>query len=153
MTQADHAGVVAPPPLLYGIALALFLFLDWLSPAPILALSLTWPGAVLLAVGAGLNIWGAYTMIKARTPLNPYRPASAIVTKGPFRLTRNPLYMGFNLVFIGLALAINSLWGILALVPVVLVMHYGVILREERHLEEKFGEPYRQYCRDVGRYL
>lgn len=154
MTSKNHSGVLLPPPLLYAGALLLVLALDWVWPVAVLAGSAgAWVGSVLLVVGLALNLWGAITMKKARTPINPYQPVADVVATGPFRLTRNPLYVGLNLMFLGISFLINSLWGILVLVPVLVVMHYGVILREERYLETQFGEAYREYCRNVGRYF
>lgn len=108
---------------------------------------------MLLCLGVALNAWGAYSLIRARTPINPYRPVTTLVASGAFGLSRNPLYVSLNLIFLALSLILNSFWGILVLVPVVVVMHYGVILREERYLETKFGEAYRRYCGMVRRYL
>lgn len=154
VTDRDRPAIVAPPPLLYLIALAAVIALQWLRPLPILEhAAATWIGGALLALGLALNLWGAWTMRRARTPINPYRPVEAVVTTGAFRLSRNPLYVGLDLVLLGLALLLDSLWGIAALLVVVVVMHYGVILPEERYLEERFGEPYRRYRAAVRRYL
>jgi len=154
MSTANHSGVLVPPPLLYAGALLIVLILDWLRPLELMpATAGLWGGSIVLVMGLALNVWGAYTMSRARTPINPYRPVADIVDWGPFRLSRNPLYVGLNLVFLGLTLLINSAWGILLLVALLVVMHYGVILREERYLESRFGEAYREYCRKVRRYL
>lgn len=154
MTSANHSRVLLPPPLLYVGVLILVLVLDWAWPVAVLSEFVSaWVGSVLLVVGLALNLWGAITMKKARTPINPYRPVADVVATGPFRLTRNPLYVGLDLMFLGITLLINSVWGLLVLVPLLVVMHYGVILREERYLESRFGEEYREYCRSVGRYF
>jgi protein-S-isoprenylcysteine O-methyltransferase Ste14 len=154
MTQTDNPGVIVLPPLLYGVAFAVVLMLRWLWPVPILPHpAMLWAGLVVLSLGVGLGLWGAYCMQEADTNILPSLPTTAIVTSGPFRLSRNPLYMALTLDFIGLSLIVNSIWGILVLAPLLIVMHYGVILREERYLEAKFGESYRQYCSMVGRYL
>ncbi len=92
-------------------------------------------------------------MRAAGTNINPSLPALAIVRSGPFRYCRNPLYLALTLLFVGLTLAFNTWWGIVILVPLVIVMHVGVVLREERYLEQKFGETYRQYRSKVRRYL
>lgn len=150
----DRPGIVAPPPLLYLVALAAVIALQWLWPLPILEhAAATWIGGTLLALGLALNLWGAWTMRRARTPINPYRPVETVVTAGAFRLSRNPLYIGLDLILLGLALVLDSLWGVAALLAIVVVMHYGVILPEERYLEERFGEPYRRYRAAVRRYL
>ena len=107
----------------------------------------------MIALGAGIAIWGRRTMEAAGTNVNPSRPAKTIVSSGPFRFSRNPLYLSLTLMYLGLTLAVNTWWGFVALIPLIIVMHAGVVLREERYLEKKFGEPYRQYRSRVRRYL
>jgi protein-S-isoprenylcysteine O-methyltransferase Ste14 len=85
--------------------------------------------------------------------VDPTLPTTAIVTSGPYQYSRNPLYLGLTLIFVGLTLTMNTWWGIVALIPLVMVMHNAVVLREERYLAEKFGESYRQYRAKVRRYL
>lgn len=153
-TATDHPGVVVLPPRLYIGALVVVLVLRWFWRMPIAGSGVTfWPGLVVVALGLGLGFWGRVTMTRAGTNVNPGRPTTAVVASGPFRLTRNPLYIAVTLVYLGITLAINTWWGIVALVPVLLIMHRGVVLREERYLEGKFGESYRQYRTRVRRYL
>jgi protein-S-isoprenylcysteine O-methyltransferase Ste14 len=140
--------------VLYGATLLPVLALDWLLPLRVLEQSVAfWLGVALLLVGAGIGVWGQRTMGAAGTKVNPSEPTTAIVTGGPFRFSRNPLYVALTLLYLGLSLAVNTGWGFFALVPLLLVMHYGVVLREERYLEQKFGETYRQYRAEVRRYL
>lgn len=154
MTQRDIPNVIALPPLLYGGAFAIVLLLQRLWPAPLPAHPATpWIGAALLALGMLPVAWGSAMMHKAGTNIPPNRPATAMVTGGPFRFSRNPLYLGLHVMFIGLCAIANSLWGLVLFVPLVALMHYGVILREERYLEAKFGAPYRQYRATVRRYF
>ena len=130
------------------------LLLGWLWPLPAFPQPVAlWVGIALLILGAALNVWGAFSLREAGTNINPSLPATVLVMSGPFRFSRNPLYVAGSLLFLGLALTLNSLWGVLALVPLLVVMHYGVILREERYLKGKFGESYRQYCSAVRRYF
>ncbi|HYC00305.1 MAG TPA: isoprenylcysteine carboxylmethyltransferase family protein [Candidatus Limnocylindrales bacterium] len=154
MTQTNHPGVVLPPPALYAGALILVLLLRWLWPLEVFPDRFAWPlGMTVLLLGIAFNAWGAYSMIKAKTPINPYLPTNTIVATGAFGVSRNPLYVSLDTIFVGLSLILNSLWGVLMLVPLLVVMHYGVIVREERYLEARFGEAYRQYCSKVRRYL
>ncbi len=154
MQQRHHPGVVAPPPLLYGAAFLLVLLAQSIEALPVsTSPAVRWTGWVVLASGIILNLWGAASMMRTRTPINPYRPVSAVITWGAFHVSRNPLYLGLDLAFLGLSLILNTLWGLIILVPVLVIMHYGVILREERYLHEKFAEPYQQYCATVRRYL
>src|SRR5262245_5892949 len=96
---------------------------------------------------------GRRTMQAAGTNVNPALPTTAIVTSGPFRFSSNPLYLALTLLYLGLTLAFNTWWGIVVLVPVLIIMHRGVVLREKRYLEHKFGETYRRYRSKVRRYL
>jgi protein-S-isoprenylcysteine O-methyltransferase Ste14 len=84
--------------------------------------------------------------------VNPYQPTTAIVTEGPYRFTRNPIYLSLAVLYAGLAVMANALWSLL-LLAVMLIIHYAVILPEERYLEQKFGEEYRSYKAKVRRWL
>jgi len=152
--SADNPGVIAPPPLIYGAALLLALLLHRLQPMPIFGrTSALWPGVLLAALGVALAIWGRQALVSAGTNINPYRPSTAIVDSGPYRFSRNPLYVSLTLIYSGLTLAFDTWWGFILLLPVLIVMHLGVIRREERYLEGKFGESYRRYRARVRRYL
>ena len=153
MALADNPGVVARPPLLYLTAFLVVLVCRWFLPLPIDAEGGLAPGLVLVAFGLGTAIWGRRTMTAAGTNINPALPAKTIVSPGPFRFSRNPLYLCLTLLYLGLTLAVNTWWGIAVLVPLIIVMHFGVVLREERYLEPKFGESDRQYRSSVRRYL
>jgi protein-S-isoprenylcysteine O-methyltransferase Ste14 len=150
----DHAGVIAKPPIIYGVALVVGLVLQGVSPLPIASSHpRSWVGLVLIALGGLL----AYTAIKTferwNTPKNPAQPSTTIVTSGPYRYSRNPMYVSLTLIFLGLALTVNSGWLILMGVPVLVLMHVGVICREERYLEAKFGQVYLDYKSSVRRWL
>jgi protein-S-isoprenylcysteine O-methyltransferase Ste14 len=155
MTESsDHPGVIAPPPLLYGGAFFIALLLHWLWPLPIFPqVSALWTGLVLIALAVALAISGRQALVAAGTNVNPYKPSTAVVASGPYRFTRNPLYVSLTVMLLGLTLGFNSWWGLVLLIPLLLVMHFGVILREERYLERKFGDDYRRYRSAVRRYL
>ena len=153
-SSSDNPQVLILPPLLYGVALAAGLLMQWLAPRPILASNVRyWAGGVLLASGVLLAIWGRRVMEQAGTNVNPTLPTTAVVATGPFRFSRNPLYVALTLIYVGLALLANALWVLVLIVPVLLVMHYGVVRREESYLDTKFGEAYRSYRSRVRRYL
>jgi protein-S-isoprenylcysteine O-methyltransferase Ste14 len=154
MTEGrDKPGVIAPPPLIYLGAFLFALALDQLWTLPMFSASALWPGVAVIALGVAVAVWGARTLHVAGTNVSPYHPSTAVVDSGPFRFSRNPLYVGMTLSYTGLTLAFNTWWGIIVLIPVLLVMHFGVIRREERYLEGKFGESYRRYRSEVRRYL
>lgn len=153
--NTDKPGAIILPPLLYGVALVLTLLLNWAWPLSILSSSAItiWSGIPLLLFSGGLVLWGKRSMKQAGTNVNPLQPATSLVITGPFRFSRNPLYLSLTLLFAGLSLVVNTLWGFIALLPVLVVLHFGVILREERYLEAKFGESYRQYRSQVRRWF
>jgi protein-S-isoprenylcysteine O-methyltransferase Ste14 len=152
--NTDNPGVVAPPPLIYGAAFLVVLLVQWVWPMPISSQTgARWSGLACVVLGVGTAIWGRRTMQAAGTNINPTRPATTIVTSGPFRFSRNPLYLALTLIYLGLTLAFNTWWGIVVLIPLLLTMHRAVVLREERYLEQKFGEGYRQYRSKVRRYI
>ena len=152
--DADHPNVVVLPPLLYLAAFLTVLLLRWIRPWPILPPHLVpWVGIGLLLAGLAIGIPGRIALKSAGTSVKPTQPTTAIVTRGSYRFTRNPLYVGLTCFFVGLALAFNTGWGFVVLVPLLVTMHYGVVLREEHYLERKFGDEYRQYRARVRRYL
>lgn len=154
MTARDVPGVIALPPLLYGGAFLLVLILERLMPWPLYAHpARLWIGAALVIAGIAVVLWGSATMHRAGTNVPPNRPATALVTNGPFRYSRNPLYVGLHAAFLGLTYMLQSAWGLLAFVGLALVIHHGVILREEAYLARKFGDAYRAYCATVRRYF
>lgn len=151
---ADNPGVVARPPLLYGAAFLVVLALRWFWPMPIFGCATAlWPGLALVVLAVMIVISGRRTLEAAGTNVNPMLPATAVVTSGPFCFSRNPLYLALTLLYFGLTLAFDTWWGMVVLVPLLIVMHRGVVLREERYLDRKFGETYRQYRSTVRRYL
>ena len=152
--RADNPGVVAPPPLIYAVALAAGLLANRLRPTPLLpgALSkvLGWP---LVAGGISLGLWGFREMRRAGTNVDPYHPTTAIVEAGPYAFTRNPLYVGMALIYFGKSARANALPAALLLPVVLHLVDRGVIKREERYLEGKFGEEYLQYKGRVRRWI
>ena len=153
-SQSDVPNVLILPPLLYAIALAIGFLLQWLVPRPIMpSMGRYWIGGVLLVSGVLLAIRGRRAMELAGTNVNPTLPSTALVATGPFRFSRNPLYVALTLMYAGLALLANALWVLVLIVPVMILMHYGVVRREERYLEAKFGAAYTEYRSRVRRYV
>ena len=152
--QPDRAGVVFPPPLLMLVAFGVTASLHRLWPLPVTPRMLAVAfGAFFSAIGIGIAAWGRITLVKAGTNVNPYKPTTSVVGGGPFRFTRNPLYVGLQSLFIGLSFFVGTWWGFVVLLPAFLILHYGVVLREEAYLEHKFGEAYLAYKRTVRRWL
>jgi protein-S-isoprenylcysteine O-methyltransferase Ste14 len=150
----DTAGVVAPPPLIYLTGLALGFGLELLLPGSSVPDAVQWIGGGLLAA-LGLVLLASFNTAFTRkgTAVEPWKPTTAIVTTGPYRVTRNPAYLGMTLLYIGIALLADALW-VLAPLPVVLpVIDRAVIAREERYLERKFGREYLDYKAGVRRWV
>ena len=152
--ERENAGVVAPPPLIYAGPLLLGLLLRRQFPTPFLPRGvgriLGWP---LLGSGVLLIGWFFRTMRSADTPIDPREPVSRLVTVGPFRYTRNPAYLAMTMIYAGVTSLANALPAILLLPAVLLVMRRGVIEREERYLEGRFGEEYLRYKARVRRWI
>ena len=152
---ADTAHVIIRPPLAWGLAVIAGLALDWLLPLPFLPddLQKGFLGASLFVLALALLAWAIVTMTGAGSNVPTNRPTTAIVESGPYRFTRNPIYLGMVLGLIGLGIAFDSLWLLIALLPFALVIRYGVVAREEAYLERKFGDVYRGYRSRVRRWL
>jgi protein-S-isoprenylcysteine O-methyltransferase Ste14 len=149
-------GVRFPPPLLFVAGLGLGAWLDRARPWPLPAMSsraALVAGALMLACWLGLMLWAMLTFVRARTAIIPNRPATALVTGGPFRYTRNPMYLSLTLFYLGVTLLLGTVWPLLLLPVVLLVLHAAVIRREERHLDEAFGPAYAEYRARVRRWL
>ena len=154
MSKQDTPGVIAPPPLIYLTALVIGLGLDYLAPTPFLPRSLAYGlGALLILIGAWIIISARRMMQRAGTAIRPTIPTTALVITGPFRFTRNPLYVGATLIYVGIAVAARSLWALALLLVVLAVMQRGVIDREEHYLERKFGADYVRYKERVRRWI
>lgn len=150
----DSPGVVVLPPVLFGGALALGLVLHWIRPVhPLPPLPARLLGALLLIASGVLARRAERAMKRAGTNIRPDRPTTAIVSEGPFRFTRNPLYISLTGLYLGISLLVNALWPLLLLVPALVVLQRGVVAREERYLEAKFGESYRAYKSRVRRWI
>jgi protein-S-isoprenylcysteine O-methyltransferase Ste14 len=108
---------------------------------------------MVFALALALLAWAIATITRAGSNVPTNRPTTTIVETGPYRFTRNPIYLSMMLGLIGLAIALNSLWLLLTLIPFALVIRYGVIAREEAYLERKFGDVYSRYRARVRRWL
>ncbi len=107
----------------------------------------------LIDAGVLLMLWAGLLMLRRRTTVNPYGTPRRLLAYGPFRFSRNPIYLADTLIYGGVALLWGSLWPWLLLPALIVVMQRGVIGHEERLLGELFGEEYRDYCRRVRRWL
>ncbi|HZP10107.1 isoprenylcysteine carboxylmethyltransferase family protein [Methyloceanibacter sp.] len=157
MTADDAADVAIKPPLLFLGALALGCLMSLIVP---LGPRLASPNGNALAVGFTFIAFGfvlagmsARALRRAGTEIVPGRPASALVTTGPYRITRNPIYIGLTLVYFGLSIVMTSLWVLLLLIPTLMILQHGIVMPEEAYLKRRFGAPYRKYQAHVPRWL
>jgi protein-S-isoprenylcysteine O-methyltransferase Ste14 len=152
--KRDVAGVIAPPPLIYLVGLGIGFGLEAVLPSASFPDWLSWAlgsGLVLAGILLAASFVGAFR--RAGTPVDPGQPATALITTGPYRLSRNPGYLGMALAYAGIAVLTEAAWVLALLVPVVLLINTGVIHREERYLERKFGEEYVRYRARTRRWV
>ncbi len=152
--KADTSGVRVPPPFYYVAGFLAGVALELVSPT-------RWPPAgvriavAVLAVGAWLALDGAAMLNfrRAGTSMVPMNPTTALVTSGPYRLTRNPMYLGMAFLYVAFAFALGVLWALAFLPAVLVIVDRFVIAREEPYLERKFGQAYRDYKARARRWL
>jgi protein-S-isoprenylcysteine O-methyltransferase Ste14 len=157
--KGSGPGVRFPPPFLFvgGIVVG-WLLESRVHRLPVIPESVS-PivyragGYLLLLVGVMIAAWGMITFARAHTAIIPNKPASSIVDTGPYRFTRNPMYTGMTLAYLGVAIHLNSGWMILLLPVVLFLLHRFVISREERYLSAAFGETYDAYRARVKRWV
>ncbi|MFV2092728.1 MAG: isoprenylcysteine carboxylmethyltransferase family protein [Hyphomicrobiales bacterium] len=152
--KADKPGVIAPPPLIFLAGILAGVAIDWFWSGSFWSGGARYPvGGVLIGAGFFIVFLAFMRFRAAGTHIEPYKPTTAIVTDGLFGLSRNPIYLSMVGVTVGLALVLDNFWVLVMLAPVLVVMHYGVIIREERYLTGKFGDDYRRYKNTVRRWL
>ena len=154
--QQDHPNInrnIHPPVIMLTHLLAAFL-LNWLLPLPfILPRFMEWAGYILVFAGLGFAFSAVNQFGKMRTTLDPHGSVSTIVTSGPYRFSRNPIYLGFVCTLIGLPLALGNYWGAV-LSPLLMVSMYRLVIKhEEAYLEKKFKDVYTSYKFRVRRWL
>jgi protein-S-isoprenylcysteine O-methyltransferase Ste14 len=150
----ENAGVVAPPPLIYLGGLLAGLWLQAQLPMPFLPrrlrFKLGWP---LVGLAVALLALCMRQMRQANTSISVTEPTTELVTEGPYRFSRNPIYIGLTFLYSGLALLFNSFWAVVLLPVILRIMNKGVIQREELYLEKKFGQRYQNYKAKVARWF
>lgn len=156
-TSSGGPGVRFPPPLLFigGFALGWLLERYWhrLPLAAAGSTALERAGVIIVVAGFTLVVWGMMTFRAAGTAIIPNQPASRLVSSGPYRFTRNPMYVGFTVAYLGGVALVNSAWPLILLPIVLLLLIALVIRREETHLAEAFGADYESYRARVRRWM
>ena len=142
------------PPLVFFGALGLGTLLNWLMPMHSYASE--WSqriGGILGFVGTAFGLWGVWTLRRAGTGVRPDQPVTALVTGGPYRFSRNPLYVALTMIYVGITVAWGAWWPLATLVPALAVVHWRIVRREEQFLEIRFGDEYRAYRARVRRWV
>jgi len=134
--------------MIFGGLVIVGLLLQHIHPLD-LPENFSWLGYSVLAAGISLDIWAMATMVKARTNILPHRPADHLVTSGPFSFMRNPIYVGNTIATAGLGMALQSGWLLLATPVAVLATHHLAVVREQAHLQQRFGKEWSDYAARV----
>lgn len=146
-----------PPPLLYASPILVASLIHSRRPWSISdgnAMALAVVGVTAIAIGIAVGLASVDSFRKANTTILPAgRPTTAIVARGPYRFTRNPMYLAMAFAYFGLSTVLNNAWALLFLPMVVAGIDRFVIRREERYLTQKFGEAYLRYCQRVRRWI
>lgn len=153
----DRPDILVMPPLAFAVALVLAVALNRVLPLGVLPAA-PWGagivvGALVIAFAVYTNVSGFLAFRRAGTNVNPYKPALKVVRDGAFRYTRNPMYLGMVLFVLGFGLALSNLWAVLMAALLWAVLHFGVVLREERYMAGKFGDDYRELLNATRRWL
>ncbi len=152
----DRAAIIAPPPLLTVLSIGIGIAIETFKPFPLV------PGlghvriavsAVLVLIAAACVVSAIRQFMRHNEHPSPYKPTGTIMDSGIYSRTRNPIYIGFLIIVLAVAIAINSAWLVLSFVALALVLHFGVVKPEERYLSAKFGSTYDDYRRRVRRWI
>ncbi|MBK5571348.1 isoprenylcysteine carboxylmethyltransferase family protein [Ensifer sp. 2YAB10] len=144
------------PALLYGVATLAALVLARYSPIPVSHGHSWFPwisGGTLIVAAIWLDLWAVKTLLDRHTAVMPYRSATCLVTYGPFRFTRNPIYLGYTLMMVGFGLATLNPWFFITAIAAVMLTTLFAIRNEERHLLSRFGFEFERYCRHTSRWI
>ncbi len=152
---AAPLALIAPPPRLYLGAFFASIVLELFSPLPLQSngIALRIAGALVLLASAGFARWAFVTLRQAGTSADPRKSSDALTTRGPFGISRNPIYVAMTGLYVGATALLNTAWPLALLPPLLALMEWGVIRREERYLLARFGPSYADYLRRVRRWL
>jgi len=151
----DTPNVFIRPPIAWALAVFAGLVLHRVVSLPFMPASVpaSWIGGMVFVLALALFAWAIFTITRAGSNVPTSMPTTTIVQAGPYRFSRNPIYLSMFLGLVGLAIAFDSLWLLGTLVLFALVIRYGVVAREEAYLERKFGDAYRHYRARVRRWF
>lgn len=146
--------VVAKPPVIYAVFLFLAVSMDFLRHIVFVPTVAGLPlGLCVMAAGVALIVLALKTFNEVGTPYDVNQDSKELVTSGVYHISRNPIYLGLHLMYLGFGVATNNVWVLVLFPPIFVVMHYGVVLREEAYLLKHFGKKYEAYKKEVGRWV
>ena len=151
--QGDHPNVLAKPPLIFFVFMGISFFIKKQYPAELWQGPVRSSGIVLVILGFTLVLICARLFLNSGTNVNPFQPVLKIVTSGPYRFSRNPMYLGLAAMYAGISIVWSNPWMLLSVIPLLIVLYFGVILPEEIYLEKKFGNDYLEYKQSVRRWI
>ena len=153
---SDRARIIAPPPLLAVICIGLGYLVNHFKPLPLFPIRTVLHiiiGVIMVIVSIAIIASARRIFVAHGTHLNPYTPTKALVSDGIYRISRNPIYIAFIIFVLAFTFFANSLWFVVFDVLLFVLLHFGVVKREEAYLEQKFGDSYREYCARVRRWI
>jgi len=149
----DHPDLPIKPPFIFAWAMLIGLLVDWIKPMPARPDRWGGLGVIFCGIAVGLCAWAWLTLKRHRTDVRPWKPTTAIVSDGPYALTRNPIYLGFALFQVGIGLWSDKLAVLLMTVPAIAATNAWIIAREESYLFRKFGAAYERYLGQARRWM
>lgn len=142
------------PPLYFALSIfTMYLLHRWIPIVDLIDPPLSWVGWLLIVAGIALALWAERLFARAGTGVRPFTPSTALVASGPYRLTRNPMYLGMVLVLLGGLFLMGSVSGLLVIPLFVLLIHHRFVLPEEAHMTEHFGKDYEAFKQRTRRWL
>lgn len=157
-SQSRGPNVRIPPPLLFVWPLLTGFIVEYFLPTHIVhgadpERTIRLVGWAEIAIAIFLIVWAVSTFRRLQTPVIPLRPARTLVQEGPFALTRNPMYLAFTVLYLGITFVANALWPLVFLPEAIALVYLLAIKREEAYLEREFGGAYTEYCSRVRRWI
>ena len=153
-SQPDHAQVITQPPVIYLGSILLGWLINKVFPMTISSGTwFKWVGVIFILIAIIIIALSRREFIKVNTSIRPDKSTTAIITTGPYKVSRNPLYTSLTLFHIALGIVFNNLWILFMVIPAIIMIVLGVITKEEKYLENKFGQQYLDYKSSVRRWF
>jgi protein-S-isoprenylcysteine O-methyltransferase Ste14 len=152
----DRAAVPIPPPLFFVLCLGIAFILEYLFPVDLQGIPFILRmiiGAILLIISCAIAISAFIVLIRNKTPFDPAKPTIRIIKEGPFRFSRNPLYLSLIILYSGIAFLVFSIWLFISIPVLYLLLYFFAVKPEECYLSVKFGEEYEAYKNRVRRWI